>query len=295
MAIVVLESTSHTLSIPSSDLTKKLCWLTIFSCIGVIIRVYTTFTATILPGIIYPQIIGSFLIGIFYSNKFFESHPNLKFGLSTGLCGSITTFSSFILETYLYFQTNIWNGLILIGLVVGLSYGSFKIGQHIGSLDIFQIDYNIPSNDVFLIIITFIVYVLVLLWFIFSLSFQSLSTLIGPFGTFLRFYLSNFNGQYQDFPIGTFAANIVGTILICIFYIIQFEISSSATCLFFQACIIGFCGCLSTISTFIVEIHTLPRQKAYQYCLISIASGVLVALIIVGIWQSTTQSRGRCF
>lgn len=45
----------------------------------------------------------------------------------------------------------------------------------------------------------------------------------------------------------------------------------------------GFCGCLSTISTFAVELDTLMRLHAYVYATVSIVVGIISLVILVGI------------
>jgi CrcB protein len=44
----------------------------------------------------------------------------------------------------------------------------------------------------------------------------------------------------------------------------------------------GFCGCLSTISTFAVELDTLMRQHAYIYATVSILVGAIILVLVVG-------------
>lgn len=45
----------------------------------------------------------------------------------------------------------------------------------------------------------------------------------------------------------------------------------------------GFCGCLSTLSTFVVELDTLAVRYAYVYAFISVGVGLVVLVIIVGL------------
>jgi len=45
----------------------------------------------------------------------------------------------------------------------------------------------------------------------------------------------------------------------------------------------GFCGCLSTVSTFAVELDTLMRLHAYVYATVSIVVGIISLVILVGI------------
>jgi fluoride exporter len=54
----------------------------------------------------------------------------------------------------------------------------------------------------------------------------------------------------------------------------------------------GFCGCLSTISTFAVELDTLIRRHAYVYASVSISVGIVLMTIVVGIpaWTKGFES-----
>ena len=45
----------------------------------------------------------------------------------------------------------------------------------------------------------------------------------------------------------------------------------------------GFCGCLSTLSTFVVELDALAVGYAYIYTLLSVGVGLIVLVIIVGL------------
>ena len=44
----------------------------------------------------------------------------------------------------------------------------------------------------------------------------------------------------------------------------------------------GFCGCLTTVSTWVVEIDTLKRRAAYLYGVASVGAGLGLLVIIMG-------------
>ena len=48
----------------------------------------------------------------------------------------------------------------------------------------------------------------------------------------------------------------------------------------------GFCGCLTTVSTFVLELHTLKLHKAYIYGATSVAVAEVAVFIIIAsyIW-----------
>lgn len=84
-------------------------------------------------------------------------------------------------------------------------------------------------------------------------------------------------------PAGTFAANILSSIIF--FLSILIRTTSNVTplnCLILKSIILGFCGCLSTISTFIYELRQLPLRMAYFYGIGSILTAEILAFIILG-------------
>jgi len=105
-----------------------------------------------------------------------------------------------------------------------------------------------------------------------------------PVGCLLRFHLSKaLNARLPSFPLGTFHANIVGTAVLGMCYDLQHSsVGGTVTgCQVLEGVMEGFCGCLTTVSTFALEIDTLRRRHAYTYGLISVfvAMGLLVVII----------------
>lgn len=122
----------------------------------------------------------------------------------------------------------------------------------------------------------------------------SFSLVFSPIGTWLRFYLSQLNPRYPRFPLGTFAANAFGTFILAGMVAAQYYDSglragSPVACQALQGISDGFCGCLTTVSTFVVEIRKLRRRDCYIYVLTSWTVGQLAMLVILG---STDFSKG---
>ena len=100
------------------------------------------------------------------------------------------------------------------------------------------------------------------------------------------------------FPLGTFIANTSATALIGAFHILQRgpNLPGANACAILQGLIDGYCGCLSTISTFAVEIGVLSKKKAWFYVALSWTVSQLLLLVIMGSswWDGGMQEGVVC-
>ncbi|CAG8551622.1 9235_t:CDS:2 [Funneliformis caledonium] len=123
------------------------------------------------------------------------------------------------------------------------------------------------------------------------------ATVFAPIGTSIRCYLSKYNTFKKHFPLGTFAANFSGSIVIGILFLLSNGIVySKLSCEIIEGLANGFCGCLTTISSFANEITQLPRKHAYKYALVSILMGQIAMILTVGIyhWTIGLSSTSTC-
>ncbi|KAJ9108908.1 hypothetical protein QFC21_000229 [Naganishia friedmannii] len=114
--------------------------------------------------------------------------------------------------------------------------------------------------------------------------------LLGPPGALLRFVLAKLNPKRMfanRFPMGTFIANMLATGVLAASYVVQR--TSYRTNLSITGCNAmigieqGFCGCLSTVSTFTVEAKSITsRLWKLIYVVSSVVLGHLLILAIVG-------------
>lgn len=118
---------------------------------------------------------------------------------------------------------------------------------------------------------------------------------LAPLGCLVRFHASlKFNGLISHFPLGTFIVNSAGTIVLGACWDLQrAPLTNGATgggrigCQVLQGVQDGFCGCLTTVSTWVIELKGLQRKHAYFYGAMSVAVGLCSLVVIMGtfVWE----------
>lgn len=110
----------------------------------------------------------------------------------------------------------------------------------------------------------------------------------GGLGSSFRYLLQlpfkNFNSQY---PLATFSANLIGCLLIGLFFGIlqKLDLLKGEAHFFF---IVGFTGGLTTFSSFALDNLLLFRESSIlQPLLYSIGSVILgIIMVVIGLWIS---------
>lgn len=116
-----------------------------------------------------------------------------------------------------------------------------------------------------------------------------LALVFAPLGCLGRFYASIcLNGRIASFPLGTFVVNILGTVILGMCYDLQHvPLGGVVGCQVLQGVEDGFCGCLTTVSTWVAELSSLRRTNSYRYGVASVVVALCCLVIIMGSMQWT--------
>ncbi|KAA1466323.1 hypothetical protein DENSPDRAFT_790869 [Dentipellis sp. KUC8613] len=236
--------------------------------------------------------------------------------ITTGFCGSLTTFSGWQLDVF-----NSWinegefhrdwlrdviDGFTKLFFTLSASIASLSCGVYISSIIAPYIPsirpprkiirYSLTGLSILIYAATYPAY------FRMSPSFrhQATAALLFSFpGTLTRYTLSILlNPRVKLMPFGTLTANTLGTGLLALFHVMQGlpnPVSPNA-CSVLQGLADGYCGCLTTVSTFTAEISALRLWKAWLYVGVSLVIGQLLMLVIMGpsFWAGNVREQGSC-
>ncbi len=102
----------------------------------------------------------------------------------------------------------------------------------------------------------------------------------GALGAVTRFYLSGLLPAYRDFPVGTLLVNSVASFILGYLYGLLFwGIDVTPEWRLFLGT--GFCGALSTFSTFSYETFSLLREREYLLAGLNVLANVFVTIGLV--------------
>jgi len=239
-------------------------------------------------------------------------------GLTVGFCGSFTSFASICRDAFFAISNNLDTAanstlettsysrsrsagdsvmavMAVLILELGLSIVALKTGAHLAAILARPAD-KVPAWNVSRILNPLVVFlgpgcwlaaVLLTIWPVHDAwRGQVLFALVfAPAGCILRFLISvRMNKLVRSFPIGTFIANIVGTCVLGLAYDVQRSSAGAEviSCQVLQGIMDGFCGALTTVSTWILELDTLRLKHAYLYGVCSLFVGVGSITAIMG-------------
>jgi fluoride ion exporter CrcB/FEX len=242
----------------------------------------------------------------------------LYIGLSVGFCGSYTSFSSFMRDAFLAMSNDIvlknagpgsrsagWSVCAALAVFIaetGLSLAALSAGAHfcealsphLNRIPAVRISHILNPLGAVLGGGCWLGAIFLAIWppqnrwradCVFAIVFA-------PLGCLLRFQLAiMLNNRVPRFPTGTFVANIIGSIILAMAFDLQHAPIPSAGgligggmtgCQVLQGIMDGFCGCLTTVSTWVAELKGLRKRHAYEYGFASIAVGFSFMVVIIG-------------
>ncbi|KAI0123900.1 CrcB-like protein-domain-containing protein [Xylariales sp. AK1849] len=244
----------------------------------------------------------------------------LYIGLATGFCGSFTSFSSFIRDVFLALSNDMqtpelgsstvsrsggYSFMALVAVIlttVSLSLAGLFTGAHV-AIAMEPITPAIPILpmrrfvDPICVFIAWGCWVGAVLLSVFPpdrwanpgaaetwRGRATLALVLAPLGCLGRFYASlHLNGRVASFPLGTFAVNIFGTAVLGMAWdIAHVPAGGVIGCQVLQGIEDGFCGCLTTVSTWVSELATLRRRHAYIYGVTSVVVALAFMVAIMG-------------
>lgn len=296
------------------------CALSVASYVGVVARIYLAELAEwngvpFFPSI-YPEVVGTAIMGFISSHESLlqVKHKAVYQAIATGLCGSITTFSSWnseavtvLLQIDQVTVNNVtrvigWLTIILLGL--GMPFAAFSFGKHVACLSPWNDQRLLPdptNNQPTRRCITMEGFAFVIIWMLFTTigivipyHFNRLdllfSIVFSAFGTYVRWHLSPLNSAFTSFKLGTFIVNVLGAWVLGAAVVSRRYLGSSLESddIVLQMLIglgTGFCGCLTTVSTFAVELTSLPLLSTYIYAFSSILLAQIGLIVIRGTYE----------
>lgn len=234
----------------------------------------------------------------------------LYIGLATGFCGSFTSYSSFIRDIFLATSNDLTYGssttvprsggysfmalLAVIIITVTASLSGLIIGTHLANA-VEPVTPTLPylitrkfadRLAVFLALGCWVGAILLAAippagyW----RGAATFALVFAPVGCLLRYYVSMWlNGRVSAFPLGTFAVNVFGTAVLGMAWDLQHvPIGGVIGCQVLQGIEDGFCGCLTTVSTWVSELSSLRRRHAWIYGGASVVASYAVMVAIMG-------------
>ncbi|KKA03187.1 hypothetical protein D499_0C00980 [Hanseniaspora uvarum DSM 2768] len=274
--------------------------------------------------ILYANFLACIIMGFLQVFNFSGHDSNLQVCLTTGYCGTFSSFSTYIYEIFIHtvLKAHLFSNygatvseFFIVNIVeLCVSMGGLKLGLEIGNIvksslenknkeerigmnlyqEVIEKAGNFLKHALSILSVPLVITMLVL-----SIvyrhkyhSYWTLSSLFSIFGAYTRYYLSKLNGKLKNkwnfFPIGTYIANFVASTLLSILLLLFQRYNNNFTKkLVLYSLIEGFTASMSTMSTLMNEMNKLSLFKSSAYIFISVISSYAMFIIILGSYKWT--------
>lgn len=278
----------------------------------------TTYDGAFLGGVVWANCCACFVMGLAAQTAALWLHlPGPKgalplyVGITTGFCGTCSSFSLVILEAFNkaantlphhYHYPNAAYGIMEAAAVIiahmAVSAASFASGRHLGLvLDRWAISepaYRRAEWATHVAGVAMYIVAIVLIgtqkdgdWRLWTFL-----CLFTPWAAMVRYGVSKWlNLRQPKFPLGTFAVNVGGTLFLAVLTVLgrgrrpqsQLPITTRMlSCHVVVGLDDGFCATVTTVLTFVAELHLLAPGAAYVYGLVTLALGFALVVVVVG-------------
>lgn len=243
-----------------------------------------------------------------------ETREAVLFGLSSGFCGCLTTFSGWsqsASDAILDKNVSLWFIVWFVGFAGCII--AFRGGEHLGAALVGKREpalIQVPTTTkpsimcmpLFLMVFIVSLFVTLIATVGGSAADVLLPALVAPVGGCARCAIVCLNVRCLRFPYGTFAVNICGTALLAVLVGVYrrqlglekpFDVDvgerwDNITYALLPISGVGFCGSFTTVSTLIVELLTMKQRRvAYIYGVASIVAGQAVGTGISALFRFT--------
>ena len=247
--------------------------------------------------------------------------------LTVGFAGSCTSFSTWALDVFQAFSNgqhyhrvglySVMDALAQTGMTIGMGIAGFWAGRALA--DAYPLDalpalpmkrLNPAISHACAIVIGSLFWIgsAILCGLHSPFRHVTFALVLCPPGAWIRWQLSRFNParkvddrvlvrQWMQWPLGTLAANVLATLILCGTKTGQGSrlFSSITSCDALRGLGDGFAGCLSTVSTLVAELIVLrPLRTSFAYLFTSWTLCVLAGVLIVGIPRWTLGITVEC-
>jgi CrcB protein len=312
-----IESISPKVSVsaPESTFIKQAHlhgYLTIFSILGTLARLGLTALcdyngAPVGGSVIWANFAGAMIMGFLVddASMFGAGKATLPLytGLSTGFCGSLTSFSTFEYDAFAYLanlpqsprQSKGYNFLAVAAYIIAtlcVSLGGLQFGAHLAVAARHARLPLLPPSwlrtlDTVIVPLGAACWAAAVVMAVFIPKWRGVALfacVFSPLGVYARFWISRrLNPLVKAFPVGTFTCNLAGSLLLSGLHI-GMATHMGVPCLVLKGIADGFCGCLTTVSTFVVEVRGLRISSAYVYGGTTVVVGLAAMVVVLGSW-----------